>query len=118
MKIPVFFSARSRSLPKPVQRISKRQKRKIRQKTLNAGKSGSGNFQTGSGNFQTGSGNFQTGSKNFQTGWNDPHETALFPTMHPGPEFGPNRSIFVHLPLVTDRVPENRFLEVLWINGL
>ena len=70
---------RARSLPKPVQVTSKSQKRKNkrknRRKTVNTSKSGSGNFQTG--------------SKNFQSGSNDPHETALIPTTHPGPVFGP-----------------------------
>ena len=91
---------RARPLPKPVQVTSKSQKlknsRKNRRKTVNTSKSGSGNFQTG--------------SKNVQTGWNDPHETALIPTTHPGPVFGPtyvpNPSIFVHLPIVTDWVLE------------
>ena len=70
---------RARSLPKPVQVTSKSQKRKNkcknRRKTVNTSKSGSGNFQTGSMNLQSGS--------------NDPHETALIPTTHPGPVFGP-----------------------------
>ena len=88
-------------MPKPVQGISKSQKRKIRRK----------NLTSGSGNFQTGSANFQTGNRNVQTGWNNSHETALIPTMHPGPAFGPtnvpNFAVFENL--VTDRLPHTQF---------